>query len=132
MCDVSVREMGNTHNWTVQCVLMVNMFAEKIFVFLWFWFAVVAVFTLMNMIYWLYVTFSQSESRAFVKKYLEYNNIEAFGPDIDVFIRDSMCKDGVTILRLMSDNCGDFGVAEIVKQLWKVHIRSGITEPHIK
>ncbi|VDK42105.1 unnamed protein product [Anisakis simplex] len=77
-CDVEVREMGNVHNWTVQCVLMVNMFAEKVFLFL-----------------------------CDVK--------------IDGFINCMLRKDGVTILRLISDNCGDLAVAEIVYKLWDMY-----------
>ena len=33
---------------------------------------------------------------------------------------DTLRKDGVTVLRLISDNCGDLVTAEIVAHLWRV------------
>ncbi|VDN52742.1 unnamed protein product [Dracunculus medinensis] len=74
MCDVTVRELGNFHNWTVQCVLM--DFKEV-------------------------GVASDAQLKEFIDKRLKI--------------------DGITILRLMSDNCGDLVVAEITFQLWNLH-----------
>ncbi|VDD94954.1 unnamed protein product [Enterobius vermicularis] len=132
LCDVKVREMGNIHNWTVQCVLMVNMFAEKIFVFLWFWFLFIGIITILNFIYWLYVTLLPSQGISFVRKYLknskelnrvmfqEFNNVKVQNDNqISNFIDDSLRTDGLTILRLISDNSGDLAVADIISRLWE-------------
>jgi hypothetical protein len=52
MCDFVKREVGTAgHNHSVQCVLMINMLNEKLFLILWFWFLFVALCTLASLIY---------------------------------------------------------------------------------
>ncbi|VDM26228.1 unnamed protein product [Toxocara canis] len=54
MCDFEVRELGNIHRWSVQCVLPLNMFSEKIYIILWFWLHIMLVTTIINTIIWLF------------------------------------------------------------------------------
>uniref|UniRef100_A0A0N5AC72 Innexin n=1 Tax=Syphacia muris TaxID=451379 RepID=A0A0N5AC72_9BILA len=121
-CDVQIRELGNVHNWTIQCVLMVNMFAEKIFIFIWFWFSIMAILTLVNLGYWVFITFEPSQSIRFVQKYLGFHRKHVDDVRIRNFINTVLAKDGLTTLRLMSENSGDFAVAKIIKKLWTNYI----------
>jgi len=51
---VQVRRLGAVHRYTIQCVLPINLFNEKIYMFLWFWTVFVAIVTAISALSWLF------------------------------------------------------------------------------
>ncbi|VDK62305.1 unnamed protein product [Onchocerca ochengi] len=94
-CDVTIREIGNTNRKTVQCVLMINMFNEKIFLALWFWLMALGILT-------------------------TFYNIKPAEKEIDDFLQNSAGKDAITVLHLVSDNAGELVAADLFAALWRI------------
>uniref|UniRef100_A0A915E9N7 Innexin n=1 Tax=Ditylenchus dipsaci TaxID=166011 RepID=A0A915E9N7_9BILA len=55
LCDVPIRRMGDTPRYTLQCHLRINTYIEKIYLFIWWGFLIVAVLTLFNCLYYFVV-----------------------------------------------------------------------------
>lgn len=87
--------MGNIHRHTVQCVLVVNMLTEKIFLFLWLWLLLLSFGTAINMVIWT-LSLSLAEWRhAFVTKFLECESNQTHR-----FVHHFLRPDGVLILHV--------------------------------
>ena len=51
MCDLQVRTQANTNNLTVQCVLMMNAFHEKVFLFIYVWFSALFILNCVSLLH---------------------------------------------------------------------------------
>jgi hypothetical protein len=124
LCDFNVRVLGNIHRWTVQCVLMINMFNEKIFLFFWFWFIFVGLISLVSFLYWAVAISYSKYQRMFIERYLRCTGaINEYPTQRDMqlisdFVHKFLRPDGVFLLRLVQTNGGDLLVGEIVTALF--------------
>jgi hypothetical protein len=122
MCDFEVRRLGNLQRFSVQCVLMINMFNEKLYLFLWWWFLFVAVLNCLNFLYWLFISLIPSVRVNFVRKYLaakgKLDPTSPHGTKLRQFVNKVLRPDGVLVLRLISDNAGDVVTSKLVSGLW--------------
>ncbi|CAJ0944518.1 unnamed protein product, partial [Mesorhabditis belari] len=124
-CDVQVREMGNVvHNWTLQCVLKVNMFNEKVFLFLWWWLIVLLFVSIINLFSWIYRAVLRHNNTAFVKQLLDFSGYSESHTTVDYFVDDVLKRDGCMVLRLIADNATSFEAVEYVKPLWINYAKS--------
>ncbi|CAF0781405.1 unnamed protein product [Brachionus calyciflorus] len=135
MCDFVIRTLGeNNHRNTIQCTLPINLFNEKIFIFIWFWLCLVCAFSLYSVMVWLYC-FSSSSRISFVKRYLKVNDRLGYSTNhhsssasssttlidnkiLDAFVYEYLKQDGIFLLRIVKKNTNDIVVGELVCALW--------------
>uniref|UniRef100_A0A0N5ABY8 Innexin n=1 Tax=Syphacia muris TaxID=451379 RepID=A0A0N5ABY8_9BILA len=77
-CDINVREIGSVNRKTVQCVLMINMFNEKIFLGIWFWLFILGILTSVNLLYWIFTTTIPQFGRTFIRDSLVSKKVLVF------------------------------------------------------
>lgn len=125
MCDFELRKpMDNIITHTVQCVLQINLFNEKIFLFVWFWLVFVAIVTAINFFVWLYRSTFQKERISYVKRHLKSILPVLSRSDklhIKHFVHNYLKLDGVLVLRIVGANGNDLVVAEILRDLWQLY-----------
>jgi len=116
LCDFEIRVLGNIHRHTVQCVLVINMFMEKIFIFLWLWMILLIFLSLINIGIWLATLSIPSCRQAFIEKYLEITvePSSELGPFVEKFLR----PDGVFLLKMISVHAGTIICSKLTESLW--------------
>ncbi|EGT37620.1 hypothetical protein CAEBREN_03310 [Caenorhabditis brenneri] len=124
LCDFDVRVMGNMQQHTIQCVLVINIFNEKIFILLWFWYLALLVFTLGSFLYWLIVSLWGHLNRRFIIRHLEMSDItfdsseEETYEKVRRFIDNYLKSDGVFVIRMMTLQSGVIFGTDLVQELW--------------
>ncbi len=120
----TIIEKGTVHNYTVQCVLSLNLFHEIIYVFLWFWIvAVLLPIIVYDVIKWSHIIFLNKKSYPykFIKLRVKVHNQVNTKYDkylVRLFAANFIGDNGVFILRLIEHNANASIVSELITELW--------------
>lgn len=118
-----MRSLGNIHRHTVQCVLPINLFNEKIFVFIWFWLAFVALLNIFSWFEWFLRAVRYTAHTTYVSRQLKA--LDKVNRELECrvprFVAEYLCQDGVFVTRLIAKNAGEIIAAEILGGLWDIY-----------
>lgn len=152
-CDFKIRELGNDHQYTVQCVLSINIFTEKIYIILWFWFVILSVITFFDLFVFLFKFCFPSQRYFYVRKHvLIFSSLDdndklpkssskatAAAPAtsnnkkpllhsevqmLNAFANKHLKPDIVLVLKIIAANVNGLVVSELVKELWDAYLRN--------
>ena len=126
-CDFKIRELGSDHHYTVQCVLSINIFVEKIYIILWFWFVVLTIITFIDLFGFLIKNCFQTQRYLYVKKHVQiYKKLENHEQRmlLNDFATNYLKPDVVLVMKLLSANVNGLVVSELIKYLWETYNRN--------
>lgn len=123
-CDFKIKQLKNTLPFTAQCILPINVLNEKMFAFLWFWFAIVAAMTIFNLLIWIYRMAARESYVSYIFKYLKRVGEGSSKSDklrCKEFIERYLRNDGVMLLRVVAKNSTNLVVSDLVSNLWNLY-----------
>lgn len=127
LCDIDLRQMNNVHRWTFQCVLPMNLFNEKFFIFLWFWYLLLSVLNALNVFATIGMASVPFHHDSFVIKYLKiagiYDENHLQKTRMKSFIKGHLQQDGVFILKQISDNASTVIVQNLIRKMWILFLK---------
>jgi hypothetical protein len=122
LCDFRIRQLNNLQTWTVQCVLPINLFNEKIFIFIWFWLVLLTFLTAYNVGKWIFFHILHNNKVHYIKKYLKSQNQiqNNFDKKLCIqFARHYLRNDGIFLMYMISKNSTNIVVTDLIAELWK-------------
>ena len=143
LCEFPIRRQSRLHNYVVQCALTINLFNEKIFLFVWFWYVGLALISFINFFTWLFralywpgqVQYVRKQLRAFDSTQREpgilakgwgglgsnprpHSNCGCEPGILAKFTENYLRRDGMFIVRLIGMNMGEVVAGEVLCGLW--------------
>lgn len=122
MCDLKIRRLGNVHRYVLQCVLPINMLNEKIFLFFWFWFVIVASVTFVSLVTWTVQVAIPSNGMLFVTQHLrfagKFGDVIEHKAELRHFVDHYLRRDGLAVMFLMTRNTNTLATTEFMASLW--------------
>ena len=125
LCDFNIIEMGNpnrSHQYTVPCVLPINLFNQQIFTMIWCWYMFLLAWNIINLISWTLKSLPTRARRWNLRRIMLINKkIVERKKRINHFLRTYLSMDGLFIIRMIANNTSDYVATDVIHQLWCQH-----------
>jgi len=129
LCDFIVRFLGkNQHRHTVQCVLPINIFNEKIFIFAYLWLIFLLICNFYNLIIqWVvFLIFHRDISETRQRRIRRTQNSDVvqvydYQPITKIFSQQYLKSDGTVLLRLLDMNIDLVTMNDLLDDLWDLY-----------
>ncbi|KAL3998176.1 Innexin family protein [Acanthocheilonema viteae] len=120
-CDVKIAQIGQVNTHTMQCVLMINVLNEKLYVALWFWLSVLMLIDAISAI---------NSMLLLLCPYLHYTRVlsllQANGSYIDAKVKRSLlnfaenvlCLDGILLLSFVKNRANGLIASDLTREIW--------------
>ena len=120
LCDFKIRQLQNIQPYTVQCVLSLNMFLEKMYLIVWFWLVFLLVADMINFGQWLFRALFPRQGERFLAKYLLLLGIDKKQEKVlfKKFVNKHLHPDGIFMLRIVAGNTSEILTLDLVRHLW--------------
>jgi hypothetical protein len=123
-CDLNIGHeirLDRSHEYSIRCILPLNMFVEKIYIFLYVWCVALAIFVGFDLVKWSHRFVNFEINFNFIKYRVKL--IDTVNGDLDkrtlkVFINDYLGHDGVFVMRLIEKNSNIIVSQDLLRQLW--------------
>jgi hypothetical protein len=125
LCDFTFRELASNHAYTVECILPLNIIVEKMYVFLYIWFILLALITLIDFFKWIghlihFIVRTDRSLEHYVKTHL-IDRTKHNPDDIKRFVRDDLTGNNYFLLKLLSKNISSFVVVDVLEYFFRTN-----------
>jgi len=126
LCDFQIRELGERHYYTVECILAINIFIQKMYFILWVWFWILLIITIIDAIRLIYRIFIRHSRNVFIIQHLELiiKNRVSRESQFHYFLR-YFPIDNLFALWIIEANANTIIVAEILDDLFYKKLHDG-------
>ncbi|CAF1024166.1 unnamed protein product [Rotaria sordida] len=126
LCDFQIRELGERHKYTVECILVINIFIEKMYFILWIWFGILLIITIIDIIYLIYRIFFRHSRNIFLIENLDLILSNRITKEKQFqYFRRYFPIDNLFALWIISANSNSLIIGEILNELFQRKLRNG-------
>lgn len=125
LCDFKIRELGERHHYTVECILVINIFIEKMYFLLWLWFSLLLLVTIVDLITVIYQIFVPHSRHRFITYHLDLLVRNRITRETKFrFFLHQFSIDNLFALKLISSNSSMIIVSEVLDEILLKKIQS--------